>query len=145
MSRAYLILLFLFMVTAGCLAEDNAIVKSTAGEEAVQEATKAEDPYTWDFGQVKQGELQKHNFILKNESQKTLNIKSVNTSCGCTVSEVQKNTLQPGEETSIGVTFNSKGYSGAVQQFVYVNTDDPDNPIIKFTIKAEVVKSVDSL
>ena len=98
------------------------------------------DPYTWDFGQVKQGEVVSHNFILKNDSAKTLKITGVNTSCGCIVSEVREKVLPPQESTKIEAKFNSKGYSGAVQQFVYVNTDDIDKPVIKFIIKVKVVK-----
>ena len=95
----------------------------------------------WDFGQVKEGLILKHDFLLKNESQKALKITGTHTSCGCAVSKVEKNTLLPGEETLIGVKFNSAGYSGAIEQYVYVNTDDAENPILKFTVKAQVIKS----
>jgi len=98
------------------------------------------DPYNWDFGQVKQGEILKHDFVFKNESQKTLNIKEVTTSCGCTASAVKNKTLLPGEDTTIEVKFNSKGYVGSVQQFVYVHTDSLDKPIVKYIIKANVVQ-----
>ena len=101
---------------------------------------KAVDPFTWDFGQVKQGEVVSHSFILKNDSAKTLKIIGVNTSCGCAVSETKKKILSPQESTEVAVKFNSKGYLGAVQQFVYVNTDNVDKPVIRFIIKADVVK-----
>ena len=67
-----------------------------------QTPTKLEtmDPYTWDFGQIKEGEILEHNFILKNETQKILNIKNVTTSCGCTISKVKKETLSSGERVS---------------------------------------------
>jgi hypothetical protein len=98
------------------------------------------DPNTWDFGQVKQGVISKHDFMLKNETSSVLNINSIHTSCGCTVSESAKKSLMPQESTAITVTFNSRGYSGMAQQFVYVDTDNPDLSIIKFTIKAQVLK-----
>jgi hypothetical protein len=55
----------------------------------------------------------------------------------------QKEKLQPGEYAIIGiikVKLDTKGYSGPVKQFVYVRTDDIDNLLIKYIIKAEVVK-----
>lgn len=104
------------------------------------EKPKIEDPFSWDFGRVEEGEILKHDFILKNESKNTLNIKNINTSCGCTVSSVKKKTLLPQESTLIEVTFNTKGYSGPTQQYIYVNTDNLDNPILRFIIKANVVK-----
>ncbi len=111
--------------------------KSTAEE------TVTSQPYAFDFGRIKEGEVLKHDFVLKNDSGKTLNIKNVNTSCGCTVSKVGKKALRPGEDALIEVEFDSKGYSGTVQQFVYVNTDSLDNPVIRYIIKAEVVKQLE--
>lgn len=108
----------------------------TAGYCAEEQAEKN----TWDFGKVKEGQVFKHEFILKNDSDKALAIKGVNTSCGCTASQVKKKVLKPQESTSLEVTFNSKGYSGPVKQFVYVNTDDVDKPVIRFIIKAEVMR-----
>lgn len=113
--------IFVFLIHTGCYAQKP-------------------DPYTWDFGKIKQAEVASHSFTLKNESSKTLNIKAVNTSCGCTASEVKKKILLPLESTEVEVKFNSKGYSGAVQQFVYVNTDNIDKPVIRFIIKADVTK-----
>ena len=98
------------------------------------------DKYTWDFGYVREGQVLKHNFILKNDSNKPLLIKSVNTSCGCTASKAKKETLSSGETTDIEVSFNSKGYSGEVKQYIYVHTDNLDNETIRFIIKANVVK-----
>ena len=98
------------------------------------------DLQEWDFGQVKQGAILKHDFVLKNETNEILEINNVHTSCGCTASESGKKSLLPQESTSIKVTFNSRGYLGLVTQFIYVNTDSIDLAIVKFTIKANVVK-----
>jgi hypothetical protein len=96
--------------------------------------------HSWDFGQIKKGLVARHEFVFRNTSAKALTIKNVTTSCGCTASEVKKKTLKPRESTLIKVSFNSKGYSGRVQQFVYVNTDNLDNPVVKYIIKANVVE-----
>lgn len=121
MKRAMGLLIFVFFLQAGYCADQP-------------------DPYTWDFGRVKHGEVAAHSFTLKNNSKKALKITAVNTSCGCTVSGVKKKILLPGESTPVEIKFNSKGYSGDIQQFTYVNTDDIDNPVIRFIIKAHVVK-----
>ncbi|MDD5477585.1 MAG: DUF1573 domain-containing protein [Candidatus Omnitrophica bacterium] len=98
------------------------------------------DPNAWDFGKAKQGEVLKHDFLFKNETKSVLNITSVNTSCGCTASQSDKKSLKPGEKTTINVSFNSHGYLGQVQQFVYVNTDNADLAVARFTIKAQITK-----
>jgi len=100
--------------------------------------SETNDPNLWDFGAVKAEEVLQHGFTLKNDSDKPLNIKNITTSCGCTASEAKKKNLAPGESTTIEVKFDSKGYSGEVKQYVYVNTDNTDNPLIRFIIKANV-------
>ena len=98
------------------------------------------DPNVWDFGKAKQGQILKHDFIFKNETKSVLNITGINTSCGCTASESDKKSLQPGESTTISVSFNSHGYLGQVKQFVYVNTDNADFAVVRFIIKSEVTR-----
>jgi hypothetical protein len=98
------------------------------------------NPNEWDFGKIKQDQIYKHDFIFKNVTNAVLNITSVNTSCGCTASEADKKSLQPDESATINVSFNSRGYSGPVKQSIYVNTDNVELSVVKFTIKCEVIK-----
>jgi hypothetical protein len=107
---------------------------------AVRERETIEESREWDFGSVQEGLTLKYIFALRNNTLKTLNIKAISSSCGCTISKIRKRVLVPGELTTIEVSFNSKGYSGPVQQYVYVHTDNLDNPIIRFIIKANVEK-----
>ena len=95
----------------------------------------------WDFGKIKQGVVVKHDFQFENITSNVLKITGINTSCGCTVSQTAKKSLLPGESTAINVSFNSKGYAGQIKQFIYVNTDNADLPVVRFVIKAEVLKS----
>lgn len=104
---------------------------------ASQTATGA-DSLTRDFGAVRTGEVLAHDFTIRNDSDKDMNITGTTTSCGCTVSEIKKSLLKPGDSTEVTVKLDTKGYTGAVQQFVYVNTDSPDKPVIRLTVKARV-------
>ena len=96
------------------------------------------DPYVWDFGSARAGDILEHEFILSNDSAKDLAVKDVTTSCGCTVSEIKNKLLKPGESTTVSVKFDTKGYSGAATQFIYVSTDNAVDPVIRFTVKANV-------
>lgn len=133
MRRMLLSALFLFLSFphAGCYSQN----PGPAAED------KGGDPYTYDFGRVKKGEVLRHDFVLTNTSQKELTIKDVNTSCGCTVSKIRKNKFAPGESGSVEVSVDTKGYNGPIRQFVYVHTDSLDNPIIRFIIKAEALEN----
>ncbi|MBU1905802.1 MAG: DUF1573 domain-containing protein [Candidatus Omnitrophica bacterium] len=133
-------LIMLFSIfPAGCYAQE--IVKEQ-GDPVVEiaEEEDADGPYFWDFGEIKKGEIVEHNFVIKNDTEETLKITKVHTSCGCTASEVEKDTLLPQESTQIKVKFDSKGYMGEIKQYTYVHTDGPEEPVIKLTIKAKVVK-----
>ncbi len=96
------------------------------------------DAASWDFGTVKEGPVYSHEFLLRNSGDKELQIQSTTTSCGCTVPSISDKVIAPGRQTSIKVEFNSKGYKGKVTQFVYVNTDNEQNPVLRFTINANV-------
>lgn len=115
------------------------VLLSGCAPQAGSQQGRAEDVNTWNFGQAEAGRVLKHNFVFKNESKQTLNIKDINTSCGCTVSKVKKKVLSAGESTLIEAKFNTKGYMGQTQQFIYVHTDSLDNPIVRYIIKAEVI------
>lgn len=97
------------------------------------------DAGQWDFGDVPEGQTVKHDFQIKNNSDKTLKINGVNSSCGCTVSQAKKTELPPGESTTIEVSFNSSGYNGWAQQFVFVNTDSLQSPVFRYIIRANVI------
>jgi hypothetical protein len=127
--------LFLLFLIAGC-----AVRQQSVAQELLPAQKQNPDVLVWDFGRVKAGEILKHDFVFKNDTAKPLNIKEVTTSCGCTVSEVKKKALRPGESTAIEIKFNTKGYSGPVTQYVYVHTDNLDNSIVKYTIKSDIVK-----
>lgn len=131
--KALLSFLFVLLLLTGCRAENQQGINPP-----IQEEKKTLDPDTWDFGFIQKDEIVTHDFEIKNNLPGTLTIKDVTTSCGCTASSARKKTLAPGESTQVKVEFNSKGFKGETSQFVYVNTDDPLNPILKFTIKAFV-------
>lgn len=133
-KTVFLVSVFLFFCL-GCSAQSSIEEKNNPAGTA-----EKQDPNVWDFGKVKENQILKHAFVLKNDSAKPLKIKEVNTSCGCTASEAKKSDLLPGESTLIEVSFDSKGYSGETKQFIYVHTDSLENPIIRFIIKADVAK-----
>lgn len=108
------------------------------GSSQTEEPEENQDPYSWDFGQVSQGEIITHAFTLKNDSPDALNIKDVYTSCGCTASEIEKKEIPPGESINIQVTFDTRGYSGIKEQSVYIHTDEQEEPTFKLTIKADI-------
>ncbi|MGQ9800329.1 MAG: DUF1573 domain-containing protein [Candidatus Saccharicenans sp.] len=90
------------------------------------------------FGKIKEGEVVQHEFVFRNAGNAVLIINKVSTSCGCTAALVSQKEIAPGQEGRIKVTFNSRGYSGQVTKFIYVESNDPKNARLELTITAEV-------
>ena len=137
--KIILFLLFLFLACSNTACFSQSVQTITPVQGGIENSAN-QSLFNWDFGKVKEGDIVRHNFILKNQTDKTIHIEHIRTSCGCTASEAKKKKLLAGEQTDIEVKFNTKGYKGYVEQYVYVTTDNQDNPILKFVIKANVVK-----
>jgi len=91
-----------------------------------------------DFGSIKQGDQVSTEFTFTNAGKSDLNIRETKASCGCTISNLEKSTLKPGETSSIKITFNSRGRRGIQQKSISVFSNDPANPTQRITIKAKV-------
>lgn len=92
----------------------------------------------WDFGKIKQGKDVTAEFVFTNTGDAPLNIKNVETSCGCTAVLVSDKTVGPGKSGKIKVTFNSTGYAGEVTKYVFVETDDPSASRVQLKVSAAI-------
>lgn len=91
-----------------------------------------------DFGNIREGQLVKTDFIFTNTGRSPLNIRETKANCGCTVSSPDKSTLEPGESSKITVTFNSNGRRGKQQKSITIFSNDPTSPTQQLTITAIV-------
>ena len=92
----------------------------------------------FDFGSIVQGEVVSHTFRFRNAGTDVLIIKDLIPDCGCTKPKTDKKALNPGEEGSVEVIFDSKGWHGSQYKSVTLRT----NSLIRekaVTIKANVV------
>ncbi len=92
-----------------------------------------------DFGNINQGDIVNHSFVISNNGGDLLKILDVRASCGCTAASPDKKELNPGESTNISVSFNSKGRKGPQTKIVTVTTNDPENLKLTLTIKCNVI------
>ena len=70
----------------------------------------------YDFGEVTEGDKVKHNFKFKNTGNTPLIITDVQTTCGCTVPNWNRNPIQPNASDEITVQFNSEGKEGKMDK-----------------------------
>lgn len=91
-----------------------------------------------DFGQVKQGKILTHVFKFKNEGDAPLLIQNVRTSCGCAAALISQREILPGKSGEIKVTFNTQGYEGRQTKYVYVDSNDAQEPKKQLLISAAI-------
>jgi hypothetical protein len=92
----------------------------------------------WDFGQVISTEPQSHVFIVANVGNAPLEILEVRTSCGCTTAGEWDRRVEPGKTGVIPIVFNPSKFTGPVNKWVTVTSNDPDRPVQKLLIQAEI-------
>lgn len=140
--------LFLIKVLMACLFISLGASLVHAEESKSDMSAEAEvrknDPYFYDFGVVKEGDILKRRFYFSNEGKEEVNITQVNTSCACTVSKVDNKKVPPGKRVPVEIQFNTAGYPGVKTRYIYVHTDLKANPITIFEIRADIRKNAES-
>jgi Protein of unknown function (DUF1573) len=91
-----------------------------------------------DFGQIKQGDVVSHEFIFKNEGDAPLVVEKVETTCGCTAALVSEKTIGPGKEGRIKATFDTRGYAGRMSRYLYIVSNDAENPRRELSVSADI-------
>ena len=89
------------------------------------------------FGEIEQGEVVNTTFMIKNIGDNDLYILDAHGSCGCTVPEVTKDAIKPGESSPIKVTFDSNGKKGDLTKTVNIRCNT-ENAIEQVKIKVSI-------
>jgi hypothetical protein len=80
----------------------------------------------WDFGEVVEGASATHMFRLRNVGDLPLVVDHVKVGCSCLSASLSSDTLQPGEEADLRVTFHSFRMKGRFSKAVHLTTNDPN-------------------
>lgn len=125
-------LTLLFLLVIGVSAAFAQSSEKKDGPEITFEAT------TFDFGDIKQGDVVEHIFNFENTGNQPLIISNATTTCGCTASEYKKGEpIGPGETSQIKVKFNSRGKMGAINKVVTIKSNIGEDR--KISIKTNVL------
>src|SRR5262249_40561295 len=93
----------------------------------------------FDFGSMERESYKSHEFTIRNEGHKPLRLEKGDSTCRCTTFEVVKAHLQPGESTRVKIEWQARDWSAPqFRQSATVNTSDPANPHISFSIVGKV-------
>ncbi len=92
---------------------------------------------SFDFGVLPSNQDSHHSFVLNNAGDGPLLLEKGSSSCQCTVAEIAKTVLFPGEETEVIVSYSGK-HDGPFSQRVSVKTSDPDEPEVTLHVFGEI-------
>lgn len=91
-----------------------------------------------DFGRVNQSGSLNREVTFTNVGRKDLVIKAVQGNCSCISASAAKTTLKPGESSVIRISFNPEDRKATQTKSVTVYSNDPQNPVQRFTFTAYV-------
>jgi hypothetical protein len=97
---------------------------------------------TFRFGRRDESESVRHTFAIGNAGDSPLEIRSVRTSCGCTIAEMKQKSIKPGETGLIDTVFELRGRRGAQKKSVRVESNDPKQPVFLLWIEGEITSDL---
>lgn len=113
-----------------------------AGQVAVAAPRVVCQEPTHDFGVVTGLKDVEHTFHIENTGDADLQISGVRTTCGCTTTKLEQQTIAPGGKVPLGVTVSLRGRTGKQNKPVFVQSNDPAMPQYKLEISCEIVPDI---
>ncbi|MCG3147755.1 MAG: hypothetical protein PCFJNLEI_01196 [Verrucomicrobiae bacterium] len=96
------------------------------------------DQTTYDIGTTSPVAAVTGKFTFRNAGDGVLQVQKPTSTCGCTVPSVTPDTYKPGEKGEVTFTLNLSNARGPFEKHITVPSNDPQNPAVKLTVKAEV-------
>ncbi|MCU0325075.1 MAG: DUF1573 domain-containing protein [Spirosomaceae bacterium] len=89
---------------------------------------------SFDFGELKEGDVVEHKFAFRNVGKSPLLINDVQVQCGCTVASKPEKPIGVGQQDVITVKFNTENKVGINKKMVTVfSNGNPNQNSITFT------------
>ncbi|QDV61020.1 DUF1573 domain-containing protein [Crateriforma conspicua] len=90
------------------------------------------------FGMLDPHVTATHQFRVTNQGEAPLTLDVTDTTCKCTVGNVQQKLLMPGESTDVTLQWNTGYQAEHYEQTARIETNDPGRPTIKLTIEGTI-------
>lgn len=136
--RVFFVVLVVVLVPSCGSKQAEESAKSTA---AAKPARGERRTQVFDFGSARQAAIVKHTFQVTNSGMEPVTVTRVQTTCGCTVADVKKNTvIEPGKSLDVPVQLKTRGKHNPIESKVIVNYAGgvaPDELILKGTAAEE--------
>jgi hypothetical protein len=137
----------LLLFTSGWLVAAAVLAGAAAAQETAPEAATGPravlvEPVI-DLGDVTYGTSRTHDFVVRNEGTEPLRLHDARSNCVCTVVEHTQE-IPPQGEGKVSIRFNAEIQGSAAAVSVDALTNDPENPKLTFSVKANVKYFIDA-
>lgn len=121
-----------------------------ASDESVKTVTVVESPPSgpapkvvvdkaeYDFGALDIQGNGSHDFVLTNTGDAPLTLTAGGTSCRCTMSSLEHESIEPGGSAKVTLTWKPIDKPGPYQQTAKILTNDPSQPQVTLTISGRI-------
>jgi hypothetical protein len=96
---------------------------------------------TYNFGYMEQDARGSHTFEIRNTGNAPLKLAKGATTCKCTLSNIDHNTVQPGESARIELEWTAAGLDPLFRHSATIQTSDPQRQYIQLSIEGKVSRS----
>ena len=100
------------------------------------------DETSFDFGAMGDDATNSHSFIFRNEGDGTLTLTKGDTTCRCTLIDLEQTDIPPGESAAVKVQWNAKNLAGPYRQSATIFTNDPDRSRVTLTITGRITAAL---
>lgn len=118
----------------------NVVTKRKMDKEEPKTPSLILDKKEHDFGTVPEGRVVDFTVKLKNTGEQTILIEEIKSSCGCAAAMLSNKELEPGQEGTLQIEFDSSNRLGKMTRTLTLHTNDPVIPRQTIVIYANVVK-----
>lgn len=94
----------------------------------------------YNLGNLEEGKIYERRFTIKNTGDSDLEVKAVKVGCGCTTILYPKDKVKvsPDQAIESKFTFNTEGMDGEGVKYIYIESNDSDEPVIKLKLTCNV-------
>lgn len=96
----------------------------------------------FDFGTMDINAEGRHEFLITNVGEGPLRIQSGETSCGCTLSAIEREYLAPGDSTEATLVWHADGRVGPYRHTATILTSDPEQPRVTLTVSGRITQAI---
>jgi hypothetical protein len=100
------------------------------------------DETSYEFGTMEEGKSMSHDFVVFNRGTQPLKLEKGDTTCKCTLSELQDNVIQPGESATVTLEWRAEAGPGPFRQTATILTNDPLRPELDLVVNGEITQGI---